>query len=402
MPRPDDTERPTTMGRAVMLVHTGQAARRVDLTEQLGLTRSATGSVLRELERLSMVRSMASVRSAPVPNGGTGRPSHAVEIHPEAPAALAVQVQAETLLLAEVGLGNVLGAVSELPLTELPRSGSDPQAVLTLTVDHLDERLRSARRPIVGIGVGVPSAVDAEGTALAALNLSWPQAVPVRSALCDLLSARGHSTPVHVGNDANLAALAEARHGAGRGASDLLYLMTGQRGVGGGLVVHGRVHTGSTGYALEVGHVTVKPDGRPCHCGSAGCLEVETDSAALLAAAGVVPDGPTLTAARAVIEAMSTTPSARAAVSSVTEHLGAGLASLVNVLNPDRIVLGGLYADLLRAQTEELHAALTRRSFLDQAAQVEIRSGSLTHPSLTGAAELALQPVLTNPRQLLR
>jgi predicted NBD/HSP70 family sugar kinase len=379
-----------------MLIHTHQASRRVDLTEQLGLTRSATGAVLRELERLSVVRSRASLSSTPVPNGGTGRPSHAVEIHPEAPTALAVQVQAETLLLAEVGLGNVLGAVTELPL-----SRSDPQAVLTLAVDHLDKRLRRDRHPIFGIGVGLPSAVDADGTALAALNLSWPQAVPVRSDLRNMLAARGHSTRVHVGNDANLAALAEARHGAGRGASDLLYLMTGQRGVGGGLVVHGRLHTGSTGYALEVGHVTVKPDGRPCHCGSAGCLEVETDSAALLAAAGIATTGPALSAARAVIATSSTTPSARAAVSSVTEYLGAGLASLVNVLNPDRIVLGGLYADLLRAQPAELHVALTRRSFLDQAAQVEIRCGSLMHPSLTGAAELALQPVLTNPRHLL-
>jgi predicted NBD/HSP70 family sugar kinase len=380
-----------------MLIHTGQATRRVDLTEQLGLTRSATGAVLRELEGLTLVRSSASLPSTPAVNIGTGRPSHAVEIHPEAATALAVQVQAETLLLAEVGFGSILGTVTELPLLS-----SDPHSVLTLAVDHLDERLSHARHSSIGIGVALPSAVDVDGTALAALNLAWPHAVPVRSDLRRLLAARGHSTPVYVGNDANLAALAEARHGAGRGAGDLLYMMTGQRGVGGGLVVNGRLHTGSIGYALEIGHLTVNPRGRPCHCGSVGCLEVETDPVALLEAAGVAATGPVLTAARSVIASASTSPTARAAVDAVTEYVGAGLASLINVLNPDLIVLGGLHADLLRARTLELQAVLTRRSFLDQAAQVEIRAGTLTHPSLTGAAELALQPVLTNPRHLLR
>jgi predicted NBD/HSP70 family sugar kinase len=92
--------------------------------------------------------------------------------------------------------------------------------------------------------------------------------------------------PVTLGNDANLAALAEHRHGAGRGARHLLYLMTGHRGIGGGLVVDGQLHTGSAGYALEVGHLTVNPGGRPCRCGNSGCLDVEADPAALLAAAG--------------------------------------------------------------------------------------------------------------------
>lgn len=389
---------PTSLGRALALVHTGQATRRVDLTEQLGLTRAATGALLRELEQLTLLRSGAALLPAPVANGATGRPSHPVEIHPEAPTALAVHVQAETLLLAEVGFGSSLGPVTELPLP----GSTTPQAVLTLAADHLAARLRAARRPCVGIGVALPSAVGDDGTALAALNLLWPSAVPVLSDLRGLLAARGHSTALHVGNDANLAALAEARHGAGRGADNLLYLMTGQRGVGGGFVVHGRLQTGSTGYAMEVGHLTVNPGGRLCHCGNVGCLEVEADSVALLNAAGMPVIGPSLSAARAVMAAANSSPSAHAAVGAVTEYLGAGLASLVNVLNPDRIVLGGLHRDLLAARTVELHAALTRRSFLDQAARVDLRPGTLTYPSLTGAAELALQPILIDPRRHLR
>ena len=381
-----------SLGRALALVHTGQVARRRDLTDRLGLTRTATGAVLRELEELGLVRSAPSGASA---GTATGRPSHIVEIHPSAPAALAVQVQAETLLVAEVALGGTLGPVTELPL---PRPAT-PEAVLTLAADHLATWFETATSRCAGVGVAVPSAVADDGTALIALNLSWPSTVPVGPVLHRMLADRGHPVPVEVGNDANLAALAEHRHGAGRGATDLLYVMTGQRGVGGGLVVGGRLHTGSAGYALEVGHLTVRPGGRGCHCGNDGCLEVETDAAALLDAAGVAHTGSALMAAREVITAATTDPSARAAVRAVTESLAVGLASLVNVLNPDRIVLAGLHADLLAADEQHLRIALARHSFLDQAAHVDIRPGGLPRPSLTGAAELALQGLLDNPRR---
>jgi predicted NBD/HSP70 family sugar kinase len=298
-------------------------------------------------------------------------------------------------LVVEVALGGALGPVTELPLP----GPTSPQAVLSLAADQLATWLETATRPCAGIGVAVPSAVADDGTALIALNLSWPSSVSVGPVLHRMLADRGHRAPVQVGNDANLAALAEHRHGAGRGATDLLYLMSGQRGVGGGLVVGGRLHTGSAGYALEVGHLTVRPGGRPCHCGNDGCLEVEADAAALLDAAGVASRGSALTAARGVIAAAGTDPSARAAVHAVTERLAVGLASLVNVLNPDRIVLAGLHAELLAADEQHLRTALASYSFLDQAAHVDLRPGGLPRPSLTGAAELALQPLLDNPRQ---
>ena len=97
--------------------------------------------------------------------------------------------------------------------------------------------------------------------------------------------------------------------------------------------------------------------------------------------------------------AAATDSAARAAVSKITDRLAAGLASLVNVLNPDRIVLGGLYADLLRASEMQLRAGLAYRCFLDHAAAVDLRPAALTHPALVGAAELALQPLLDDPRR---
>ncbi|MBN1172464.1 MAG: ROK family protein [Micromonosporaceae bacterium] len=389
-----DTARPTTLGRALMLVHTGYGVRS-ELTDRLGLTRTATGTVLRDLEHLRLVRTIPGPRPE---RGGTGRPSHRVEIHPDAPVALGVQVHYESVALLDVGLGGVAGQIVE---HRLPRPAT-PEAVLGLVADLVAARLATASKRCVGLGLALPSAVAGNGTALAALHLNWPVGVPVASITGDLLAARGHRIPVLVGNDANLAALAEHRHGAGAGASDLLYVTTGQCGVGGGLVLDGRLHTGSAGYALEVGHIPVRPGGRPCHCGSLGCLDVEADPSALLAEAGLPTPEPIMPAARALVAASASDPAARAAVLAVTRRLAAGLASLVNVFNPDRVVLGGLHADLLAVAAAELRDEVARRSYLDQAARVPIVAGRLAQPGLLGAAEVALQPLLDDPRTVLR
>src|SRR5690606_24080424 len=139
----------------------------------------------------------------------------------------------------------------------------------------------------VGAGLAVPSAVaEPDGVALNPLHLAWPGGAPVRDIFDRCLTAAGLPAGGRGGNDVNLTALAEDRHGAGNGAQHLLCVATGHRGVGGALVLDGRLHTGSAGLALEVGHVTVDPQGRPCHCGGRGCLDVETDPMALLEAAG--------------------------------------------------------------------------------------------------------------------
>ena len=90
---------------------------------------------------------------------------------------------------------------------------------------------------------------------------------------------------------------------------------------------------------------------------------------------------------------------ARAAVQMIARRLGIGLGSLINVLNPDRILLGGMYADLLRAADTCLRGELTRRSFVDHAARVDLHAGQLAAPTLVGAAELAFQTLLDNPRR---
>ncbi|MEU1019095.1 ROK family protein [Streptomyces sp. NPDC005900] len=380
------------LGPALELVHTGRAPTRAVLTAELGVTRATAGAVAAELEALGLIRIDAKPSAAA---GSQGRPSHRLSVADEGPVVLAAQVHADGFRAALVGLGG--RAVATAPGCETV--DADPAQVLRSVVDAGARLLRETGRRCVGAGLAVPSAVaEPEGTALNPLHLAWPAGAQVREIFTECVRAAGIEGPAFAGNDVNLAALAEHRHGAGRGARDLLCVATGHRGVGGALVLDGRLHTGSSGLALEVGHLTVHPEGRPCYCGSRGCLDVETDPLAFLTQAGREP-GPEglLVQARTLLRDAYGDPAVRAAAEALIDRLGLGLAGLVNILNPDRIILGGLHRALLEADPERLRAVVADRSLWGRSGSVPILACTLDHNSLVGAAELAWQPVLDDP-----
>lgn len=383
----------TALGPALELVHTGRAPTRAVLTTELRVTRATAGAVAAELEALGLIRVDARPTA---PAGSHGRPSHRLSLDPDGPVALAAQVHADGYRAALVGLGGQIVATS--PGCEIVEP--DPAHVLGAVVDAGIGLLRATGRRCVGAGLAVPSAVaEPEGTALNPLHLAWPAGSPVREIFTDRVREAGLDVPAFTGNDINLMALAEHRHGTGRGARHLLCVATGHRGVGGALVLDGRLHTGSSGLALEVGHLTVNPEGRPCYCGSRGCLDVETDPLAFLAEAGRAP-GPEdslLKQANDLIAEESESPGVRAAVAALTDRLGLGLAGLVNILNPDRIILGGLHRALFEADPERLRAVVADRSLWGRSGSVPILAAALDHNSLVGAGELAWQPTLDDP-----
>jgi predicted NBD/HSP70 family sugar kinase len=387
------------LGPALALVHTGRAPTRAVLTTELGVTRATAGAVAAELEALGLIE----VDARPLGSAGAqGRPSHRLAIAPRGPVALAAQVHVDGFRAALVGLGGHIVATAPGRMT-VP---ADPAHVLDAVVEAGAQLLRETGRRCVGAGLAVPSAVaEPEGTALNPLHIAWPAGAPVHDLFTRSLAgagirgADGEPLTGHAGNDVNLAALAEHRHGAGRGAQHLLCVATGHRGVGGALVLDGRLHTGSAGLALEVGHLTVNPEGPPCHCGSRGCLDIETDPLAFLNAAGrdPGPEGSLLQQARDLLRDDYADPSVQAAAEQLIDRLGLGLAGLVNILNPDRIILGGLHRELLESDPERLRAVVAERSLWGRSGGVPILPCTLDHNSLVGAAELAWQPVLDDP-----
>jgi predicted NBD/HSP70 family sugar kinase len=369
----------------------GGAASRSELTELLGCGRSVMGYLLGELTDRGLV--IIDKAGGPAASVDGGRPSHRVMVAEGAPTVVAAQLSADTVTAARIGLGGQVFDRAERPV------GADVHATVDVLADLVGE-LAAGTPNLLGVGVAVPSPVRrSDGYAPAALHLGWP-AVP----LGDLVRERLPRYPVSLGNDANLAAMAEYRHGAGRGAVQLLYLTTAHVGLGGAVVSEGRLFQGARGYAIEPGHLTVDPAGAPCQCGSTGCLEIEVDHRGLVRAAdrGELPVAALASAADEVLTAAEGgEPRAIDAVERVGRHLGTGLANLVNITDTDRIVLGGTLGRLYRLRPEIVVRQVETRSFLTGAGEIPIVPGELPDGELLGAAELALQPLLDNPKRAL-
>ncbi len=197
----------------------------------------------------------------------------------------------------------------------------------------------AAKSHVAGIGLAVPGPVRADGVVTLAPHLDWHDE-PVGSALG---AATGY--PVLAANDASLGAIAESVRGAGRGVQNVVYLNGGASGIGGGVIADGALLTGRSGYAGEIGHTLVRSDGLLCHCGATGCLETEVTRAELLDVLGLEDDQ----GLEEALLARSGEPEVAAAVARQLGYLGRALANVVNVFNPELIVLGASWVRCTRS-----------------------------------------------------
>jgi glucokinase len=228
--------------------------------------------------------------------------------------------------------------------------GSDTAEVISIIEGAIREALEAVDGEASAVGVGIPSTID-QSRGVSVYSTHLPLAgVPVAALLSERLDL-----PVFVDNDANLALLVEHRAGAARGARNALMLTLGT-GIGGGIVIDGALYRGSQGAAAELGHIVVEQDGPPCqgNCPNRGCLEVMASGSALVreatALAGLRPrsalgralsDGTGITGPLVTDLAHDGDPAAREVLDLIGRRLGVGLSSLVNIFNPDVIVIGG-------------------------------------------------------------
>ncbi len=200
--------------------------------------------------------------------------------------------------------------------------------------------------------------------------------------------------PTFAANDAQLGCRAELAFGAGLGARNLVYLNGGASGIGGGIVANGRLIEGRDGHAGELGHLGVDPHGPPCACGTRGCLEAVVSRSRLVTALGLEhPDDEDLATALDATER-------REIAAMIDTQFGAlciGLRSVVTVLNPERVVLGGYLATLWERAPGELRATAVADALPPIASGVLIAPAALgSSRLLIGAAELAWQPLLAD------
>jgi predicted NBD/HSP70 family sugar kinase len=257
----------------------------------------------------------------------------------------------------------------------------------------VDDESGRAGGPL-GIGVSIPGTID-RGTQRVAVapNLEWRDV-----GFAELLAEQLHGCAnIIIGNDADLAVLAEHRRGGSRSVDDLVFLL-GRVGVGAGIIAGGRPLHGRDGHAGEIGHNVVDVSGPECHCGKSGCVETYIGEGALLRLAGR-PQPPSDEATRAVFtDARRGDTVALAAVREVAESLGRAMASLVNTLNPKLIMLGGYLSELLDLARPQIEAAVLRFSLDAPGHTVEVQQPSFgADAALLGAAEVAFADLLADP-----
>lgn len=263
----------------------------------------------------------------------------------------------------------------------------------------LREEIRGLRRQaeamqetLAVVGVGVPGLIDSQGSVLSSVNLQALEGRNLQSSLREL-----SGLPTAVINDANAAALAEQRYGAGRPFSSLLHFTLGT-GVGSGLILGGELWTGRDGVAAEYGHATVEPDGHPCPCGNRGCLEQYASGTAIarmaqlglatgvrssLSAAGNrSPDTAELAAA-----AQNGDELALACFATAGRYLGIAAATVVNLLNLEAIIIGGGVAQSYELLAPHVSEEIQQRAFKVPAERVQVLRGELGDDAgLMGAA----------------
>ncbi len=362
---------------------------RADVAAGTGLTRGTVSSLVAELVALDFVRESGE---APAPRG-VGRPGVALELS-GVMVGIGLEINVDYVA---VSVEDLTGTVRYEDRSYADNRGSAPGPLL----DRLGDAARGALeradeeglRPI-GITVAVPGLVEeASGTVVFAPNLEW-HGVPVADELRTRLGL-----PVLVENESNLAALAEHWTGAAVGIDDFVCVF-GEVGVGGGVVLDGRLFRGTHGFGGEFGHVSVDPEGRRCACGSLGCVETMVGLESIAAAAGIsTADGRMRSLTDELVRrAQEGSDEVIAALADAGRWLGIALASTFNLLDLQAVVLGGCFgphapwlADDVRRTLEERSLAARSGSF------VVVPSAFGDGAAVRGAAALSLRRALEAP-----
>jgi len=317
---------------------------RAALADATGLNKTTVSSLVNELIERQFVEEIG------LTSQNTGRPAVLLKLNPAV----------GFIVSCEIGVDFILVVCTDFSPKIIWRHEEhiDPaigqRAILDRALAILHQAIEighPACGMLLGVAVGVHGLVDqATGTLLFAPNLGWKD-LPIRAILKETIDA-----PLFVDNEANIAALGEHYFGAALGYDEVIYISATGIGLGGGIVHGGRVFSGVTGVGAEFGHMTMDPDGEICKCGNQGCWETQVSQQALFShvwrrvdhgevsmlSEMIGNNRASLTVSFIVEAARAGDPVALEALKIIGRHLGIGIASLVNVLNPELVVLGGL------------------------------------------------------------
>jgi predicted NBD/HSP70 family sugar kinase len=362
-----------------------QPRSRHDLSETTGLSPASVSNVIRELIGEGIVGEAGSVDSE------GGRPRVLLQINADYGYVIGVDVGETRVRVELFDLLMTERAKADYPLD--PRQhGVDVivEAILT-GLDAVVANAGISSGAVLGIGVGVPGIVENAREALVhGQTFGW-ESVPL-----ERLLRAGTDRPLYIDNGARTMGQAELWFGAGRGARHAVVCLIGS-GVGASIITGGHAQRGSTSSAAEWGHTTIVVGGRACRCGSHGCLEAYVGAEAVLDRYGHSLPGDDQESALAALIEMAGTPAAAKVLDDTALYLGVGIANLINLINPDRIILGG-WAGLLLGERilGEIRTAAREHSLSHPFAQTSIELGQLGPDAVgLGAATLPIEAFLS-------
>ncbi len=347
-------------------IHKSAPISRATLAEVTGLNKTTVSSLVQELIEARLVHETG------YESAGTGRPSIKLELDPDA----------GYMIGAEIGVDFVSIICTDFSIKPLwqQREIIPPEMSQSQIIEQALNLVRQAIAAVgdshdrlLGVALGVPGLVKQDnGMLLFAPNLKWSD-VPLKTIFHEALNA-----PVFIDNEANLAALGEHYFGAGQGVDEMLFVSAGV-GLGGAVIQGGHLLSGGTGYAGEFGHMTMNPSGELCNCGNRGCwetmvsqsalfrrikqaIEVEGQNSVLLTIIGTKLANLTVPLVVEAIQQGDTV--AREALDSVGRDLGMGISSLVNALNPNLVIFGGILSLAGEYLLPVINAQLQQRALM--------------------------------------
>ena len=332
---------------------------RAVLAAKIGLTRSTVSRIVDDLIAENLVR---EVELSP---GRKGRPGMLLELDPQGGSAIGIEIGVNfiSILLADFSANVIWRRRANLP----DEASSDDYLYRAEQLAHTASDLAASRHlRLMGIGVGVWGLVDhAKGVIRFAPNLMWHD-IPLKENWEDKFHV-----PVYLENDANASALGEYYFGAGRNIENFIY-MSMDIGVGGGIISDGILFHGSSGYAGEIGHMAIDPHGDLCSCGKVGCLETMAGRRVIIKRYQSKTDQGELTLEEIIQRARAGERIAKSIFEDVAETLGVGIGNLVNIFNPQRIILGWSLGQAYDLLLPTLERSIRKNSLSDQMGKLDV------------------------------
>ena len=384
----NDQVRRNNLSRILRHLHATGPASRSDLVGLTGLNRSTIGALVTELVDAGLLEERPGTTST------VGRPSLVVAPVATSAVVLSFELRVEKLIGALIGLGGEV-----LQRLERPHMRADYD--VNIAVDEIVQMSIKLLESVpegsawAGTGISIPGSVDpAAGKVRLAPNLGWEDVALGESLMGAMTAQFGDPPMVTIRNDSDLGAMSEHLRGAAAGAANMIYI-SGEIGIGGGVVINNRLLDGVGGYAGEVGHMVIDPAGPECRCGSFGCWETLIGLDSVFRSTGNDPESSELH--EVLRQAAQHQPQVLAGLSDVGRSIGIGISNLVNIFNPEAVVLGGHLREVL-PYVEQSVSEMIARALPASRADVRIVPASIViGSSLMGAAEAGFEQLLADP-----